>query len=232
MTSTHFVIIVAAGTGSRVGGAVPKQFRLLGGKPILMHTIGQFAKSQTRPMIIVVLSETMMNYWANLCEEFDFSIPHSVCSGGASRFQSVERGLQWIAQTGEIDDHTKIAVHDGARPLVTPTLIDELFESCQAGRPAVIPATQSTSSVRLGLAHNSQSVDRDQVWLIQTPQVFLGQKLIAAYQQQESSSFTDDASVFETQNKKLYLHPGDPSNIKITHESDIAIAQLLIARNI
>ncbi|MBV2227953.1 MAG: 2-C-methyl-D-erythritol 4-phosphate cytidylyltransferase [Sphingobacterium mizutaii] len=225
--STHFVIIVAAGTGSRLGGNLPKQFLLLDGKPILMHTLEKFASSQTKPEIILVLSEQMFGLWDELCREFDFNIPHQVTQGGNTRFQSVKNGIEFIKGSTQLGLESKIGVHDGARPLLSGKLIDKLYTTCNLDRPAVIPAVQSTNSVRMGMQEQSHAVDRQTVWLVQTPQLFMGKLLIEAYEQPEESFFTDDASVVEKLSNNLYLLPGDQQNLKITFEEDIAIAQLL-----
>ncbi len=225
--STHFVIIVAAGTGSRLGGNLPKQFLQLEEKPILMHTLEKFAASQSNPEIILVLSEQMFGLWNDLCKEFDFNIPHQVTQGGNSRFQSVKNGIEFIKGSPKLSQESKIAVHDGARPMVSSKLIDELYSTCSIDKPAVIPAVQSTNSVRMGNQDQNHAVDRQTVWLVQTPQLFMSNLLIEAYEQPEENYFTDDASVVEKLSNNLYLLPGDQQNLKITFEEDIAIAQQL-----
>lgn len=232
MKTTDFVIIVAAGTGSRVGGTVPKQFRILEGRPILMHCLEKFDRSETQPTIVLVLSDSMLDYWKTLCERYNFKIAHWICSGGDTRFQSVRNGLNNIEESGKLKPDSKIAIHDGARPLISTTLIDQLFQCCGSDRPAVIPALQSTSSVRIGSPTESHAMNRDQVWLVQTPQVFNSGPLRAAYLQPERNTFTDDASVLESAGEKLYLHPGDHRNIKITWEDDITVAEQLITKTL
>lgn len=224
----RYVIIVAAGTGSRIGGNLPKQFIPVQGKPILMHTLQKFHDSRTNPQIILVLSESMEQYWKSLCEEYQFTIPHHVCHGGNSRFQSVREGIRFLQTIHQEPITGSIAVHDAARPFITSTLIDQLFDSVEQGTQAVIPAVQSSSSVRLGKPENSKAINRDEVWLVQTPQVFDAQLLIAAYQQEEDKDFTDDASVVEKMSNNLILFPGEHQNLKITYEIDLAIAQLLL----
>jgi len=229
--STNFTIIVAAGTGSRIGGNLPKQFLLLDSKPILMHTIEKFAHSSSKPQIILVLSESMLPYWKELCTEYNFEIQHYIAIGGNTRFQSVKNGLELIKKENLNLKDVKVAVHDGARPLISTVLIDELFNTCTVEKPAVIPAVQSTNSVRIGTPENSNAVDRQSVWLVQTPQLFMGNLLVEAYMQTEESYFTDDASVVEKLSNKLYLLPGDQQNLKITYEEDLAIAQLLFNKS-
>lgn len=228
----NFVIIVAAGTGSRMNSTLPKQFMELAGMPVLMHTIRQFAEAGIHPEILVVLSESMLDYWQNLVQEQGFSYPHAVCSGGDTRFQSVKAGISYLQENYTIQDDAKIAIHDAARPIISDSLINSLFETCNSQHPAVIPAVQSSSSVRLGDASNNEAIDRDQVWLVQTPQVFLAGLLSEAYKQAEDPLFTDDASVIEKMSNSIFIHPGDPKNIKITFNEDIAIAQYYLTSSI
>ena len=228
--STHFVIIVAAGTGSRIGGNLPKQFLLLQERPILMHTMEKFANSSCKPQIILVLSEQMIEYWKEICQNYHFNIPHHITIGGKSRFQSVKNGIEFIRNSQTLTADSKIAVHDAARPLVSSELIDNLFLACQKDRPAVIPAVQSSNSVRLGNQENSHAVDRQTVWLVQTPQLFMADLLVEAYKQPEEDYFTDDASVVEKLSNNLFLLPGEHQNLKITFEEDLAIAQLLFKK--
>lgn len=223
--NNNFAIIVAAGTGSRMASNLPKQFMLLDGKPILMHTITKFSKADVNAKIIIVLSEDMMNYWEELCLEYHFDIPHAVCVGGNSRFQSVKNATSFIQSHYNLLENDVIAVHDAARPLVSTSLIEQLFQACHSKQAALIPAVQSSNSVRLGNQEQSKSIDRNDVWLVQTPQVFEATLFQKAYEQEEDSSFTDDASVIEKMSNSITIIPGDYKNIKITLPEDIAIAQ-------
>jgi 2-C-methyl-D-erythritol 4-phosphate cytidylyltransferase len=106
-----YAIIVAGGSGSRMHSAVPKQFLLLNGLPVLMHTINAFHNCQTQPQIIVVLPADSHNYWNTLCATHQFDVPHQLVSGGETRFHSVKKGLSLIE-----DEHAIVAVHDAVRP--------------------------------------------------------------------------------------------------------------------
>lgn len=227
----NFVIIVAAGTGSRIGGNLPKQFLNLHDKPILMHTIEKFEISTSKPEIILVLSNVMQDFWVSQCKEYNFTVPHSITIGGLTRFQSVKNGLEFIKANYKLDENCKIAVHDAARPLVSSHLIDELFQNCNLSKPAIIPAVKSSNSVRIGNQHESQAVDRETIWLVQTPQVFMADLLLQAYHQEEESTFTDDASVVEKLSNNVFLIPGDPQNMKITFQEDLVIAQHLFNKS-
>lgn len=229
--SNNFVIIVAAGTGTRMNGKLPKQFIPLDGKPILMHTMDKFRASSTNPTIILVLSEGMQSFWEESCQAQQYQNTPHICVGGSSRFQSVKNGIDYIQENFGQKEIGKIAVHDAARPLLSSKLIDELYEQCSEGRQAVIPAVQSSNSVRVGTQESNAAVDRQQVWLVQTPQVFIGKLIIKAYEQEESPLFTDDASVIEQMSNSIYLHPGEQQNLKITFAEDLAIAHLLLNKS-
>ncbi|MGN0020296.1 MAG: 2-C-methyl-D-erythritol 4-phosphate cytidylyltransferase [Sphingobacterium hotanense] len=228
----NFVIIVAAGSGSRMSSDLPKQYMLLATKPILMHTIAKFAEANIQAKIILVISENMQTFWKEQCKEYSFEIPHQICYGGASRFQSVRNGLRYIQNSYQLTPGDVIGVHDAARPLVSQTLIENLYQACCTENPAIIPAVQSSNSVRLGNLKESKAIDRDQVWLVQTPQVFEACLFQEAYKQQEESTFTDDASVIEKMSNGLTIYPGDHKNIKITFKEDIAIAQYYLNNTI
>lgn len=227
--SDKFVIIVAGGVGSRMNSTLPKQFHLLGDLPVLMHTIRRFAQADLGLHIVLVLSASMQTYWEELCAKYQFTAKHQVVSGGTTRFQSVRNGLHYINEnftnTQLHDAH--IAVHDGARPLVSSGLIQNLFAAANELQ-AVIPAVQSTNSIRIGNVEKSEIVDRDQVWQVQTPQVFAAPLLLKAYQQEEDSSFTDDASVVEKMGNIVRILEGDHFNLKITHPEDLDIAQIYL----
>ena len=227
--SKHYVIIVAGGVGSRMNSILPKQFLLLGSRPVLMHSIDRFYRADPRMEIVLVLSSDMLTYWQELCEEYGFSLPHHVTVGGKTRFQSVRSGLDFIKNRDADYLHSLIAVHDGARPLITPEQIVQLFEVAQQ-KKAVVPAVVSTNSVRVGSQENSEAVDRNTVWQVQTPQVFDGRILYAAYEQEESPLFTDDASVVEKMGNTVFLHEGDYFNLKITNPEDLDIAHIYLAK--
>src|ERR1700693_910775 len=120
----NYAIIVAGGSGSRMPFAVPKQFLLLKGRPVLMHTIEAFHNSETKPAIILVLPSNFSTYWEQLCREHSFFVPHQLVNGGETRFHSVKNGLDTIAD----DTEAIIAVHDAVRPLTAKEIIDKSYQ--------------------------------------------------------------------------------------------------------
>lgn len=222
LSSKHYVIIVAGGSGTRMQSAVPKQFLLLNGLPVLMHTIKAFYNSRTQPQIIIVLPEDAHHYWHSLCKTHNFEIPHQLISGGETRFHSVKKGLSLVEE-----DDAIVAVHDAVRPLISKEIIDESYE-CAAKYGNAIAAIKSRDSVRQIKDNRSLSLVRDEIYLIQTPQTFQMNQLKVAYQQPYNANFTDDASVVEQTGANINLIGGSYQNIKITYPEDIAIAEFLL----
>lgn len=216
---TKYAIIVAGGSGTRMGADVPKQFLLLHGKPVLMHTLQKFSKVCDE--LILVLPETQQSYWAQLCATHQFGLKHTVVTGGAERFYSVLNGLQTLSTDG------LVAIHDGVRPCVTPELIEAGFVMAEA-KGCAITAVKSKDSLRKVTETGTEAVDRSQFYLVQTPQTFRVEELKRAYLQPYQSVFTDDASVFEAAGNTIHLLEGDYKNIKITTPEDLPLAELYL----
>ena len=222
LTSKH-VIIVAGGSGSRMQSAVPKQFLLLNGLPVIMHTMLAFYNSDIHPNLILVLHSDFHAYWQQLCSEHSFALPHLLVAGGETRFHSVKNGLDQIKCT----DDALIAVHDAVRPLTSGIIIQTSYIHAHEFGNAVT-AVKSRDSVRRVIDGKSTSLLRDEIYLVQTPQTFKASLLRKAYEQEYNAKFTDDASVVEEMGIEIQLTEGDHENIKITFPEDIAIAELLL----
>lgn len=222
---TNYAIIVAGGSGSRMGSAIPKQFLQLNGLPVLMHTLLVFYNSHSKPYLILVLPAAYHEYWAELCATHNFTIPHQLVSGGETRFHSVKNGLDLIT-----DDDAIIAIQDAVRPLTSREIVDNAYQQAAAIGNAVV-AVKSRDSIRQLKGGISTALTRDEIYLVQTPQTFQAAQLKKAYQQPFDPKFTDDASVVEETGIKINLIYGSYQNIKITFAEDITIAELLMAMN-
>ena len=224
VTNTYqkYAIIVAGGSGSRMHSSIPKQFLLLNDLPVLMHTIKAFFIADNKTKIVLVLPETQIPYWNELCSKYHFFIKHDIVNGGETRFHSVLNALNTISNEDSI-----IAVHDGVRPLASRKLITRCFEEAHTHK-AVIPTIPVSDSIRLLDNGNSKALNRTQYHTVQTPQCFAYNILKEAYQQPFTDAFTDDASVVETDGYKIVLVEGEASNIKITTPVDMAIAGALL----
>ena len=219
----RYAIIVAGGSGQRMESPVPKQFMELNQKPVLMHTIEKFYSAASSIHIVVVLPKTHHSVWTILCQKHQFSIPHQICEGGASRFQSVRNGLELCTED------SIIAVHDGVRPLIHPDLILNLYHEAELNS-AVIPVCPILESIRKAQGEGSKALDRSQYYSVQTPQCFSSDLLQNAYHQDEQETFTDEASVVEALGKNVQLFKGERTNIKLTTPEDFVFAEALLNR--
>lgn len=224
-TTQNYVIIVAGGSGTRMQSVVPKQFLLVNGLPVLMHTMLAFYNSTAKPGIILVLHANFHDYWHELATQHNFTIPYTLIAGGETRFHSVKNGLNAINS----DDDALIAVHDAVRPLTSALVIQTSYIHAHDNGNAVT-AVKSRDSVRQGSDTQSVSLLRDEIYLVQTPQTFNAGLLRKAYKQPFSPKFTDDASVVEQLGVAIHLTEGSHENIKITFPEDISIAELLLSK--
>ena len=160
-----YVVIVAGGTGKRMGAEIPKQFLELAGRPVLMHTIERFKSFSESIEIITVLPENQLRHWLELQKKYDFTVPQTIVKGGTTRFHSVKNGLKFVNVPG------LVAIHDGVRPFVSLDTIQRCYAEAEKSGNA-IPSISPTESLRIVSETGSQPVSRYNVKQIQTPQVF------------------------------------------------------------
>lgn len=215
------VIIVAGGSGKRMQSALPKQFMMLGGLPVVAHTINTFSEALPGAEIVVVLPEEHIPLWRNLAARFDIAV-HRCIAGGKERFHSVKNGLDALSEEVEY-----VAVHDGVRALATKKMILRVQLAAEE-RGAAIPVTEVVDSYRRVDGSESYIVPRTELRIVQTPQTFSAELLRRAYEQPFSDKFTDDASVVEVLGAKITLVEGERRNIKLTTPEDMAIAERLL----
>ncbi|OYU55495.1 MAG: 2-C-methyl-D-erythritol 4-phosphate cytidylyltransferase [Chitinophagaceae bacterium BSSC1] len=216
-----YAVIVAGGSGLRMGADKPKQFLLLRGKPILYYTILQFFKTYPDIQILLVLPKDFLKEGQELVALFDASINLQLVTGGATRFHSVLNGLKCIKEPGIV------FVHDGVRCLLTSSLIKACYEQALV-KGSAIPAVAATDSIRIIQGASSQVADRNLVRIIQTPQTFQTSLLLPAFDTAYLESFTDEATVLEAAGEKVHLIEGDYNNIKITRPVDLLIAENIL----
>jgi 2-C-methyl-D-erythritol 4-phosphate cytidylyltransferase len=217
-----YVVIVAGGSGKRMGMDTPKQFLELAGRPVLMHTIERFRQFNESIEVITVLPENQLRFWIDLQKKHSFDVPHTLVKGGSKRFMSVRHGLEFVNTPG------LVAIHDGVRPLVRLETIKRCFEAAEKYGNA-IPVVSPADSLRLDEGAGNKSVNRMNIKQVQTPQVFDAEKIKKAYLQDFDPSFTDDATVLEKTGEKIHLVEGNRENIKITNPEDLFIAQTLLS---
>lgn len=227
MTGGIWHIIVAAGRGTRFNAELPKQWHLLDGKPVLMHTIDRFRNATPDAQIIVVINRNDLEYWQCLCAKYEFQTPPLIF-GGETRWESVRNAVEAIPVTTS----QFIMVHDGARPLVSKQIIYNVLDALESGADGAIPCVPVTDSLRrVDETGSSHPVNRSDFIAVQTPQGFKSSLLKQAYLLPFESSFTDDASVMCSAGfSNIKIVGGSNYNIKITNPSDMMVAQLILSK--
>lgn len=215
-------IIVAGGSGKRLGGPVPKQFQTVKGRPLLMWTIEAFHRFDPGMVLIVVLPKEHFDIWKALCMGHRFFIKHEVVAGGEQRWHSVKAGLEKVEGDG------LVAVHDGVRPLVSVKLIERCFAAADE-KAAAIPVVPVVPSIRETTADGSRALDRSKLLAVQTPQCFHADLLRKAFEQPYDPAFTDEAALVERMGVKVALVEGEDNNIKVTTAMDMRLMELALA---
>ncbi len=219
-------VIPAAGAGVRMGGGTPKQFMEIDGRPLLALTLEAFELcSAVDAVFLVVPAREVDSCRCSIVEHFGFRKVSRVVAGGETRMDSVRRGL-----TAAGDGFELVVVHDGARPLVTASLIERVVEAARASGAAVagIPARDTVKEVVDKVV--TRTYDREKVWLAQTPQAFRCSVLLDAHNRAASSDSgqaTDDASLVEWAGYMVVMVQGDENNIKVTTPQDMAVVKFL-----
>jgi 2-C-methyl-D-erythritol 4-phosphate cytidylyltransferase len=199
---------------------LPKQFVVIAGKPVLVHTLEAFAASSDNLEIILVLPKDHFETWEVIKEKYLPLLRVHTVPGGNTRFQSVRNGLHFISESEGL-----VAIHDAVRPCISSEIIHASFESAEANGSGVV-AIKLKDSIRELKAEQSIARDRNQFVLVQTPQTFQLSLIKAAFTQPESAQFTDDATVFEGAGHRIHLVDGDYQNIKITTAEDLSSCEI------
>ncbi|KPQ17303.1 MAG: 2-C-methyl-D-erythritol 4-phosphate cytidylyltransferase IspD [Algoriphagus marincola HL-49] len=215
-------VLVAGGRGTRMGAPISKQYLPIAGLPILMHTLSVFHQVDSAIELILVIPKDDFAYWNELCEKFQFQIPHQLVAGGNSRFQSVKNGISAISF-----EEGLVAIHDGVRPFVNVSVIQESFEKAAEKGSAVAVIALKDSIRKLSDDGKNFYQERQYFRLVQTPQTFDLKRIRKAFQVTELPQFTDDATVYEHQGWEVTLISGNPENIKITTPEDMDYAEYL-----
>lgn len=221
----NYAVIVAGGSGSRMGSSVPKQFMLLNGRPILLHTLDKFLEFDPNIHFIVVLPERHIPGWEQLAMEHRFNHHVDVAIGGKTRYESVQSGLRLIDQDGVV------GIHDAVRPFVSTSTLQLAYDTAKEKGNA-IPCIPVNETVREVTGTESSWVDRSKLRIIQTPQCFRTSMIEKAYNGPELESYTDDASVAEQCGVVLNLVRGNKENIKITNPEDLILAKAFLDQDV
>lgn len=229
MERKRYVIIMAAGSGTRMGAEKPKQFIELDGKAILHRTIEVFLEACPGISVITVLPQDFIDYWRRYCLERNFICPQILVPGGITRFHSVRNAL------ARVPEGALVAVHDGVRPLLSVQFVRDMFDKA-ADVDGLVPVTPCTDTIKvLEKAGDVLSTvpgavaDRSKLFGAQTPQIFRSEILKAAYAMAYDTAFTDDASVVDRYGKSLSYVIGERLNIKITTQEDLVLARAILS---
>lgn len=216
-----YVLLTAGGFGTRMKSGLPKQFIEIAGKPLLLHTFEAFIRCSPDFMFVLVLPESHVEVWKQICQKHKFGHPHQIAYSGPARFHSVKSGLKLVP------NDSLVAIHDAVRPLVSANTIEQVFYYAEKFGNA-IPVVPTTESLRITDYAFSQPLAREKVRIVQTPQCFRANLIKKAYNRNYQEEFTDDASLLQADGHRIYLTEGNPENIKITTPTDLKIAAALL----
>lgn len=221
-------LVVAGGTGSRLGADIPKQMLPLFERPILAHTLDRFWEFEEGIFICVVLHPSLLQEWPAFVKKYFPPVQHqylSCCAGGSSRSESVGLGLRHLQAQGL--NHSWVAIHDGVRPFADAALLKRGYDMAakMGNATAAMPVK---SSLRKKSPLGSQAIDRSNYYLVQTPQIFRLEEITECYLPPPSGKFTDDASLAEANGMAIHLFEGSYNNIKITSPEDLPVAEHLL----
>lgn len=234
MERKKYLMLMAGGSGTRMGSAMPKQFLEISGKAILHLTLEKFCSVVPDIKVIVVLPETHIHLWRQYCLERNVAVPQTIVKGGISRFHSVRNGLE------KVPDGATVAIHDGVRPLLSRGMIEKMF-SMSGKIPALVPVIPCTDTMRMLkrekgydgkerlVGMHGAAPDRNVLFRVQTPQIFHSELIKKAYAQPYDPSFTDDASVAESSGAELSFVEGENINMKITTREDLLLARAIVS---
>jgi len=220
----NYVIIVAGGKGQRMDSELPKQFINLSGKPVILHTIHKFHLYDPFIEKIIVIPPGYRDNWSRLIQENQLNIQYILVDGGRERFHSVKNALEHITGEGIV------AVHDAVRPLVSIETIRRSFEMARE-KGCAVPCIDIPETVRSIYPEGSKTISRDNLKIIQTPQVFHSKILKESYQVTFRKEFTDDATVVEQAGHTIHLVEGNTENIKITTRKDLKLAEYYLTHS-
>jgi 2-C-methyl-D-erythritol 4-phosphate cytidylyltransferase len=224
-----FAIIPAAGSGTRIGGDIKKQFLPLKGKPIIVHTLQQFEHCADVDEVAVALPESAMSEMEAVVGQYRLHKVSKMVLGGVKRQDSVRNVLNRLA----LKDSDIVLVHDGVRPFIETKRISHLLKVCKEYDAAVL-AVQPKDTIRrsAGGGFFDQTMDRTALWLIQTPQAFRARLLVKAFEQAKKDKFysTDEAALVERLGVKIRIVEGSYDNIKITTPEDLEFGLLILER--
>lgn len=224
-----YALIVAGGTGTRMGAGLPKQMLPLKERAVLAHTIDRFLHFDPSIEIVCVLHPSLADNWTAFLD-WHFDAQESprlhICLGGSERTESVHNGLIFIDKLNDHND-ALVAIHDGVRPFVNTRMLSEGF-ALASEKGNAVAAVQVKSSMRQRTSTGSKAIQREDFYHVQTPQIFQLSEIISAYNRRPATPFSDDASLAEHFGMEIQIFHGSYENIKITTPEDIFVAEHIL----
>ncbi|RPG54347.1 MAG: 2-C-methyl-D-erythritol 4-phosphate cytidylyltransferase [Flavobacteriales bacterium TMED84] len=209
------VLILGAGSGTRMNNKLPKQYILIKDKPIIFHTIEKFGHFDE---IVVVINKNHISLFEKHLNDNRHKNKIKLVFGGKTRIESVRNGLKYV------DENSNVAIHDAVRPLISKAMIDKLISSVKNN--CIVPGAKLKDSARVFENGKAVYINREKIIKIQTPQCFYAKDIKEAYSNLEDFSLTDDASVFEMNGGKIEVIEGEEFNIKVTTPFDLEIVKI------
>lgn len=223
----NVAIIVAAGSGKRFGATTPKQFLEINRKPVIIHTLEKFEQCRKIDQIILVLSSIETKNFLQAINKYSIKKLSKIVAGGATRADSVFNGLKAIQPNSK----TIVAVHDGARPLVTPAEISRTIEKAEADGAACLAAKITDTIKKVSGDKVVETINRNQLCRALTPQCFRYEILWHAFEKRDlNEDATDECFLVEKAGYEISIVEGSPRNIKITHSEDLALAEFWMSQ--
>ncbi len=222
-------IVLAAGKGSRMHLETPKQFLIIDGKPLLYYSLKAFEESSVNDIVVVTNEEYVEFCLRDIIEKYHITKVRKVVPGGSERYWSVWKGLEACSETDYV------LIHDAARPCLTAKMIhDSVLKVMECGACTVGVPVKDTIKVVSEKGEGIDTPSRERLWQVQTPQSFLYDDLVAAYEKMKCSGdrdITDDTMIMERYlKKKTYMVMGDYCNIKVTTPEDLLVAEIFLKK--
>ena len=225
----NIALIVAAGSGTRLGGDRPKQFILVNDKPLMIYTIEAFNSNALIDAIVVVTNKDYIKQVNEWCRIYDLDKVKLVVAGGSTRQQSVYNGLMAAKSLCSNINKDIVLIHDGARPLVSDDIINNNIEGCRRHNATCTVIKTKDTIVK---SSNNTTVDdvanRNELYQVQTPQAFKLALILDAHQRSSGNSATDDAQLVLSLGQEVYFVAGNSLNLKVTTEEDLSLFKALL----
>ena len=230
MSSQYFAVIPAAGSGSRFGAPLPKQYLMINGLPLIRHTVDALLADARIALVVVVLSPGDADWNADCVPLAQADRVRVIHQGGATRAESVLNGIRWLKAQPEVNSHDWVLVHDAARPCLSSAQIDTLIQVLADDPVGGLLAIPVADTVKKSDDHNrvTVTVDRRQLWQAQTPQMFRLALLEDALAEVDLSVATDESAAVEALGHAPKLVAGSVANLKVTYPADLALATAIL----